>query len=65
MTLSLKAPGFNLYCDILANFVFKFNLYPLQRGLAATELVTERLAWHGLRNVTVLQVELMKQEIEG
>ena len=33
-----------------------------RRGLIVTELLTESLAWHGLRNVTVLQVELMKKE---
>ena len=35
-----------------------------RRGLVVTELFTESLAWHGLRNVTVLQVELMKKSKE-
>lgn len=60
---------------MLSNFccvAFKLFLYSYDsgmfaetaagRGLEVTELFTESLAWHGLRNVTVLQVQLKKKE---
>lgn len=65
-------PRFRNLLYTLCFFAFKLFLYTYDsgmfaetaagRGLKVTELFTESLAWHGLRNVTVLQVELKKKE---
>ena len=34
------------------------------RGLVVTELLTESLAWHGLRNVSVLEVSLEPRDVQ-